>query len=105
MDSRLLGRALDVFAVLDPTHLPAHFIQIFLLVAQEEPIKFLDIEERLGLSNSAVSRTIQALGAVSRKGTQGFGLVTVERDPEEGRRYVALLTPRGRALYRQIEAI
>jgi DNA-binding MarR family transcriptional regulator len=105
MDSRLLGRALDVFAVLDPTHLPSHFIQIFLIVAQDGPCTFSHIEDRLSLSNSAVSRTIQALGSVSRRGTQGFGLVTIERDPAEGRRYLALLTPRGRALYRQIEAL
>ena len=105
MDSRLLGRALDLFAVLDPTHLPAHFIQIFLIVARDGPCTFSHIENRLQLSNSAVSRTIQALGTVSRKGTQGFGLVTVERDPAEGRRYLAVLTSRGHALYRQIEAL
>jgi DNA-binding MarR family transcriptional regulator len=105
MDSNLLGRALDLFAVLDPTHLPSHFIQIFLIVAQDGPCTFAHIEDRLSLSNSAVSRTIQALGTISRKGTQGFGLVTVERDPAEGRRYLAVLTSRGHALYRQIEAL
>ena len=105
MDSRLLARALDLFAVLDPTHLPAHFIQVFLVVAQDGPCSFSHIETRLNLSNSAVSRTIQALGTINRKGNHGFGLVAVERDPEEGRRFLAFLTARGHALYRQIESL
>lgn len=105
MDSRLLGRALDLFAVLDPTHLPAHFIQVFLVVCQDGPCTIGHIEQKLNLSNSAVSRTVQALGALNRKGHAGFGLLAVERDPEEGRRYLVLLTSRGHALFRQIEAL
>jgi DNA-binding MarR family transcriptional regulator len=105
MDSRLLGRALDLFAVLDPTHLPAHFIQVFLVVAQDGPCTIRHVEEQLNLSNSAVSRTVQALGFINRRGQQGFNLLTVERDPEEGRRFLVMLTSRGRALYRQIEAL
>jgi DNA-binding MarR family transcriptional regulator len=105
MDSRLLGRALDLFAVLDPTHLPAHFIQVFLVVAQDGPCTIRHVEERLTLSNSAVSRTVQALGSINRKGQSGFNLLTVERDPDEGRRFLVMLTSRGRALYRQIESL
>lgn len=105
MDSRLLGRALDLFALLDPTHLPTHFIQVFLVTAQEGPCTFRLIEERLNLSNSAVSRTVQALGAINRKGQPGFDLVTVERDPQEGRRFLVLLTAKGHVLFRQVEAL
>lgn len=105
MDLDRLGNALGSFAVLEPTHLPVHFCQVFLLVAQGEPCTLREIEQRLGLSNSAVSRTLHALGAVNRKGAPGFGLVTVERDPKEGRRFLVLLTAKGRALKRQLEAI
>jgi DNA-binding MarR family transcriptional regulator len=105
MDLRQLARAVDQFAVLDPTHLPAHFIQVFLAVASDGPCTFRVIEDRLSLSNSAVSRTINALGATNRKGHPGFDLVTVERDPQEGRRFLVMLTAKGKALKRQLEAI
>lgn len=105
MDLRQLARALDLFAVLDPTHLPAHFIQVFLVVATEGPCTIKLIEDRLQLSNSAVSRTIQALGAINRKGAPGFGLVQVDPDPAEGRRYLIQLTGRGHAIARQIAAL
>jgi len=104
MDARQFLKALDLFAVLNPTHLPTHFIQVFLVIAQEGPCTFRLIEERLNLSNSAVSRTVQALGAINRKGQPGFDLVTVEPDPEEGRRFLVLLTAKGHVLFRQILA-
>jgi len=102
LDLRELEGAIQAFRVLDPTHLPAHHIAVFLVVAQEEPCTFALIEQRLGLSTSAVSRTIHALGDEHRKGRQGFRLVTVEKDPKEGRRFIAMLTPRGQALKRQL---
>ena len=40
---------------------------------------------------------MQRLSAINRKGKPGFGLVAVERDPREGRRYLALLSAKGRA--------
>jgi DNA-binding MarR family transcriptional regulator len=105
LDLRLLERALDVFASLDPTHLPIHFAQVFLVVAESEPCTLRLIEQRLDLSNSAVSRTINALGPMNRKGHEGFGLVQVVRDPAEGRRFLVQLTPKGKALRRQIEGL
>ena len=105
MNLNQLEKSLAVFASLDPTHLPTHFAQVFLVVAQEEPCTLRKIEERLDLSNSAASRTINALGAVNRKGHEGFGLVTVTRDPKEGRRFIVQLTPKGKALRRQLTGI
>ena len=105
MDLRVLGTALDLFAVLDPTHLYAHHIQVFLVVARDGPCTLKHIEDTLNLSNSAVSRTIQALGQTHRKGHQGFDLVTVERDPTEGRRFLVMLTSKGQAIKRQLNQL
>lgn len=105
MDLGELDRALNCFAVHEPTHFPLHFAQVFLVVARHQPCTLRTIEDTLSLSNSAVSRTINALGATHRKGTAGFGLVTVERDPKESRRFIVLLTPKGKALLRQLEGI
>jgi len=42
---------------------------------------------------------------MNRKGHEGFGLVQVVRDPAEGRRFLVQLTPKGKALRRQIEGL
>lgn len=105
MDLRQLERALDAFRVLDPTHFPVHFVQVFLVIAQRQPCTLSEIEQALNLSNSAVSRTVHALGQEHRKGRPGFDLVTLEKDPAEGRRFIALLTPKGKALKRQLDAL
>lgn len=106
MDLDRLSRALGCFAVLEPTHFPSHFALVFLFVAdQDRPVRFREIEEALNLSASAVSRTVMALGKTNRKGQPGFDLLATARDPGEGRRFVAMLTARGHALKRQIEAV
>lgn len=102
MDHDQLEKALAAFAVLEPTHFPLHFSQIFLVVARNEPCTFQKVMEALDLTNSAVSRTVMALGQTSRKGTPGFDLMYCEKDPKEGRRLLIFLTPKGKALYRQL---
>lgn len=105
MDLPELERAMGLFACLDPTHLYAHHVAVFLVVAQEEPCTLALIERKLNLSSSAVSRTIHALGQEHRRGRPGFDLVKVERDPAEGRRFIAMLTTKGHALKRQLETL
>ena len=104
MDMAQLGRALAAFAVNSPTHWPNHFSQVFLAVAQQQPVTFAELEEVLGLSNSAISRTVAALGETHRKGTTGYGLCVVSKDPAEGRRFIVMLTAKGEALKRQLLA-
>ena len=56
-----LERSLQLFAVLDP-QMPLHFVQAFLFVAQRTSCTYREIEEALELTNSSVSRTLNALG-------------------------------------------
>lgn len=70
--------------------------QIIALLMERGPQTYEQLCAHLALSNSAVSRTVQRLSAINRKGKPGFGLVAVERDPREGRRYLALLSQKGR---------
>ena len=95
-------RNLAAFAVLDPTHLPVHFLQVFMIAARTGPCTFEQVMEALDLTNSAVSRTVAALGQVNRKGKPGFDLLYTVRDPAEGRRFLIMLTPKGKALYWQL---
>ncbi|CAK6693618.1 hypothetical protein OGCDGJMD_01468 [Cyanobium usitatum str. Tous] len=78
--------------------------QIIALLMERGPQTYEQLCSHLALSNSAVSRTVQRLSAINRKGKPGFGLVAVERDPREGRRYLALLSQRGRVFLDGIEA-
>jgi DNA-binding MarR family transcriptional regulator len=105
MDHDQLARALAPFAVLSPTHFPLHFAQVFLVVARKGPCTFQTVMEELDLTNSAVSRTVMALGQTNRKGQPGFDLLAVFRDPAEGRRFLITLTPKGKALARQLQGI
>jgi len=107
MGLRELSRALGMFRVFDPTHFPIHHVLVFLKVAEASPspVTYRTIEEELSLTNSSVSRTLNALSDLHRSGEPGLGLVSIQRDPGQGRRYVARLTSRGMALAKQIQAI
>jgi DNA-binding MarR family transcriptional regulator len=103
MDLRELEGALAAFAVLSPTSFPIHHAQVFLVVAARGHVTYQEIEEALNLTNSTVSRTVNALGETHRKGYPGLDLLEVYRDPEEGRRYLVRLTAKGKALLRQLQ--
>lgn len=105
MDHRQLGAALASFAVLSPTHLPIHFVQIFLVVGEKKQVTFQELMGELNLTNSAISRSVMAMGETHRKGKPGFELLETFKDPAEGRRFLVRLSPKGRALYRSIQSI
>ena len=64
---------------------------------------FREIEKSLNLSNSGVSRTVNALSDVNRKGQDGFDLLEMVPDPAEGRRFIVRLTQKGEAFKRQLD--
>ena len=105
MDLLELEKALEAFATISPTGMPLHHVQVFIHVVQQEGCTYSEIEEALNLTNSTVSRTINALGEVHRKGYAGFDLLEVVPDPEEGRRFCVWLKPKGKALKRQLNKI
>jgi len=105
MDLDRLEAALAAFSVLEPTALPVHHVQVYLMVARAEPCLYEQIEQELGLSNASVSRTVNALSDTHRTGREGLRLLAVTKDPEERRRYLVSLSSRGRALLRQIKSL
>jgi DNA-binding MarR family transcriptional regulator len=105
MDLHQLESAAAAFAVLSPTHMPLHFCQIFLVVARRGQCTFQELMRELNLSNSAISRSVMAMGDSHRKGTPGFELLVTFKDPKEGRRFLVALSPKGKALYRQLQSI
>jgi DNA-binding MarR family transcriptional regulator len=105
MDLDQLANGLAAFAVLDPTALPLHHVQVFIFVALHGHTTYRQIEEGLNLSNASVSRTVNALSDTHRTGRGGHRLLTTIKDPDEGRRLLIGISPRGQALLRQLRQI
>lgn len=101
-----LERDLAIFASLDTltsTHLPLHFVRLFLVVMRHGDCTTQTLMDELNISNSAVSRTRRALDFTNRKGHAGFDLLVAYRDPQERRRYRFKLSPKGEQIKRQLE--
>lgn len=64
-----------------------------------------DIPDALGVAQSTMSRTVAYLGKINRHHQPGMDFVRATEDPNERRRKVVRLTPRGRQLRDRICAI
>jgi len=78
--------------------MPVHQGLVFLAVADagDKGIDMNDIGALVGLSTSAVSRNVAALGEWHRMQKPGLGLVFTETDLRDRRRKSVHLTPKGR---------
>jgi DNA-binding MarR family transcriptional regulator len=73
-----------------------HQVQILLEIAQKPLSTMKELADATDVAVSSISRNLDALGEVHRKGTPGLGLVAKDWDPREPRRMVAWLTPKGK---------
>lgn len=94
-----------VLGSLDPGKLPFHHAQVFLFIAQREPVTYRQIEETFDLSNAAASRIVNSLGENAKHRKECLSLVEVIIDPSEGRRYLVRLTKKGKAHRDAIKAV
>ena len=72
--------------------------QMIWALHQHGPMTSEELEQRLAMSNSSISRRAQRLGSTNRQGEPGYGLIRSGRDPREGRRFVYGLTKAAQAL-------
>jgi DNA-binding MarR family transcriptional regulator len=105
MDLSRLTTALSLFGGIDPHNMPFHHAQILCLIAERGNLTYADLERELGLSNAAISRSLNTLSSNARHRQNCFDLVEIYRDPDEGRRYRVRLGTKGLAMFRTIEAI
>ena len=107
MDLGRLAAALEVLGSVDPGGMYVHHVQILITIKEAGPAgaTYADIEDRHGISNAAASRSVNALSDSARHRKTSMGLVEIRRDPDEGRRYVCVLTKKGEALMRSIEQL
>ena len=108
MDRSRLAAALEVFGSLADSSLPLHQVQMVLFVGTfgSAGCTYAAIENRLGISNAAASRSVNSLSTSARhRKTEPMGLVEVFIDPAEGRRYRVRLTKKGLNLMRAIDQL
>lgn len=105
MDLDQLARAFKAFASHEPTHLYLHAAQVFIEVARSKRCTYEEIANALGITTSSVSRVVNSMSAMNRHGEPGLGLLETMKDPDEGRRYLVVLTPKGRALMLQLKSL
>ena len=75
---------------------------MFLLVALNEGASLGELAEKAGMKTSSASRYLLDLSDKTRNGDKGYGLVRRESDPAELRRNMYSLTPKGRAMIRDL---
>jgi DNA-binding MarR family transcriptional regulator len=80
-------------------------LQIIMRVYAEPGLTMQTLEKRTGLSLASVSRNLMALGEWHRLGRPGLGLVECVDDPNERRRKIAFLTPKGRKFVSKVLSI
>lgn len=88
-------KMLEEFRKLD-SDMPLQTAATFLSVANEEGITMKSLGERLGISQSSCSRNVAALSKHHRLNKPGHDLVYATEDPEERRRKIVKLTPKGK---------
>lgn len=89
-----LGDVLGYLRSLDATF-PIQGWQVFLAVAQSPGISQPDLEETVGISQSAVSRHVFALSKFAAFNRPGMGMVEAIDNPMNRREKVVNLTPKG----------
>ena len=108
MDRSRLSAALEVIGSSCDGSIPLHQIALVLFVGEHGPggCTYAAIENRLGISNAAASRSVNSLSVSARhRQTEPMGLVEKIIDPEEGRRYRVRLTKKGLALMRALDQL
>lgn len=73
-----------------------HQVQILLEIARQPVSTMRELADATDVALSSISRNLDALGDVHRKGKPGLGLVAKNQDPREPRRMIAWLTPKGK---------
>lgn len=92
----VVSRVVNTLRTLSPD-MPMQQADILLQIALRPGVTMAEIQKRTGLSQSSVSRNVQALSKFHRLDKPGLDLVEVTIDPRETRRRLIFLTPKGKS--------
>jgi len=102
-DLAMLHHLVDAFMSFGgerPMHLQT--LSVFLTIARNPGILQCDLEARLPIASSSVSRNVAALSARGRTGKPGLGLVRKRLSVKNPRAHELYLTTEGKALVEQL---
>jgi DNA-binding MarR family transcriptional regulator len=94
----------ELFRVKD-TEVPGQLVSVFCYIASHNPCNLQAIKESLGLTDNSTSRNTDWLSDYHRLGKPGMGLIKKYTDPQNFRRRVVKLTPKGEAMVQSIKEI
>lgn len=81
---------------------PLHFVELFLLIAEHEPLTYQKLEDLTGFSSGTSSRAIRAMSHVDRHHRPGLGLVDIDTSIPGTQRHIITLSQAGRQLLADI---
>lgn len=90
-----LAQAVQVIRRLSPD-MPIQQVGILLSVAQKPGLTMNELVKLTGLSQSSISRNVQAMSKYHRLGKPGLNLMEAVIDPREPRRRLVFLTVEGK---------
>lgn len=99
-----LSKALEEFLKLDH-NIALTTVQLFFVIASFPGRTTRFYCDYTGQSQSSVSRNVAALGKQHRLKKADLDLVEATSDPEEPRRYILTLTPKGKRMADTIETL
>lgn len=91
----LLIAALEELRDLD-ADMPIAQALSLLLISKNEGLSLKELAQQAGVGMASASRYVAAFGRPAKPGAKGYGLVTAVEDPEERRKKIITLTPKGR---------
>jgi len=97
-------RIAELFRDLDD-EVPGQLVSTFLYIASHNPCHMQAIQDALRVSPNSVSRCTDWLSKYHRLGKPGMDLVVKFTDPQNARRRMVKLTPRGERLVIKIKEI
>ena len=103
MDLGKLAAAFESLGSLAPGNFPIHHAQVFLFIAEKGSCTYKEIEHKFDVTNASASRIVHSLSSSASHRATCLGLVEIYIDPDEGRRYRARLTKKGKAQIRALE--